>query len=188
MYYTLLINRWFSQWQRNGVTFFWKFDIALWILVITYVFSRWCLSTWRFCLSTWWLCICGLWVIMIIVDLLIERCLLCYATEWCYVLLKLWYSCVDPCDYLNLFSLVSFYLEVLVFYLVNLYLWTLSYNDKGYCRLAYRKVIIVLHLKKYYFWGTLHVYIISSWTIFIWNLLILSDSGIYMKSIDLILC
>ena len=43
----------------------------------------WCLSTWRFCLSTWWLCICGLWVIMIIDDLLIERCLLCYATEWC---------------------------------------------------------------------------------------------------------
>ena len=162
--------------------------VLLWIHVIIYVYSRWCLSTWRFCLSTWWLCICGLWVIMIIVDLLIERCLLCYATEWCYVLLKLWYSCVDPCDYLNLFSLVSFYLEVLVFYLVNLYLWTLSYDDKGYCRLAYRKVIIVLHLKKYYFWGTLHVYIISSWTIFIWNLLILSDSGIYMKSIDLILC
>ena len=80
MYYTLLINRWFSQWQRNGVTFFWKFDIALWILVITYVYSRWCLATWRFCLSTWWLCTCGLWVKMIkgIVDLLIERCLLCY--------------------------------------------------------------------------------------------------------------
>ena len=114
--------------------------------------------------------------------------ILAMATEWCYVLLRIWYSFVDPCNYLCLFSLVSCYLKVLSFYLVTLYLWTLRYNDKGNCRLAYRKEIIVLHLKKYYFWGTLHVYIISSWTIFIWNLLILSDSGIYMKSVDVILC
>ena len=65
------------------------------------------------------------------------------AMEWCYVLLKIWYRFVDPCYYLHLFSLVSFYLEVLSFYLVSLYLWTMSYNDKGNCRLTYRQVIIV---------------------------------------------
>ena len=153
-------------------------------------------STWRFCLSTWWLCICGLWVIMIIVDLLIERCLLCYATEWCYVLLKIWYSFVDPCDYLSLFSLVSFYLEVLSFYLVTLYLWTLSYNDKGNCRLAYRKVIIVRYIWRNITFEELYMSILFLpelysfeicwfWVIlvFIWNLLMSYYARLSFKSL-----
>jgi len=69
--------------QRNGVKFFWNFDIALWILVISYTFILAGIFLPGVCFSTWWLCICGLWVIMIkeIVDLLIERWLLCATFE-----------------------------------------------------------------------------------------------------------
>ena len=87
-----------------------------------------------------WRCILNLFVLHFAHKSLI----LAMATEWCYVLLKIWYSFVDPCSYLRLFSLVSFYLENLSFYLVTLYLWTMSYNDKGNCWLTYRKVFIVL--------------------------------------------
>ena len=85
-----------------------------------------------------WRCILNLFVLHFAHKSLI----LAMATEWCYVLLKIWYSFVDPCDYLRLFLLVSLYLEVLSFYLVIPYLWTMSYNDN--CWLTYRKVFIVL--------------------------------------------
>ena len=69
-----------------------------------------------------WRCILNLFVLHFAHKSLI----LAMATEWCYVLLKIWYSFVDPCNYLRLFSLVSCYLEVLSFYLVTLYLRTMS--------------------------------------------------------------